>query len=170
MTAVIGLDLSLTSTGYAHVTAVLRAAERIRRPQYTGTERLRAVRDAIEHRVRDADADLVVLEGYAFGRPNQAHQLGELHGVVRVMLDTTGVPWCVIPPASLKKYATGKGNADKGLMLTEAVRRLGYAGSSNDEADALWLACAGHHLLGHPVIDVPKINAAALAAIDMGDK
>ena len=55
-------------------------------------------------------------------------------------------------------------------MLTEAVRRLGYAGSSNDEADALWLACAGHHLLGHPVIDVPKINAAALAAIDMGDK
>jgi Holliday junction resolvasome RuvABC endonuclease subunit len=166
---VVGLDLSLTSTGYACVTAIGRHAERIQRPQYKGTERLRSIRDAIVHRVEGTQPALVVLEDYSFGsRNSHAHALGELGGVVRLALDELGARWVALPPSTLKKYATGRGNADKGLMLTEAVRRLGYTGSSNDEADALWLACAGHQLLGHPVVDVPKTNAAALDSVDLG--
>ncbi len=166
-TVVVGLDLSLTATGVGVVTAIMRNAETIRRPQYRGTERLRSIRDAVINRVDGIRPALVVVEGYAHGRTNQAHQLGELGGVVRVALDELGQRWCELPPSSLKKYATGKGNADKAAVLTEAVRRLGYAGSSNDEADALWLACAGHHLLGHPVVDVPKTHAVALDGIDI---
>lgn len=165
---VIGLDLSLTSTGFAAVTSIGRNAETIKRPQYKGTERLRSIRDAITERVKGTAPTLVVLEGYSFGsRSSHAHGLGELGGVVRVELDAIGARWVDLPPSTLKRYATGRGNADKGLMLTEAVRRLGYAGSSNDEADALWLACAGHHLLGHPVVDVPKTHAVALDGIDL---
>ena len=166
--AVVGLDLSLTSTGFAVVTGIGRHAETIRRPQYKGTERLRSIRDAISERVRGISPNLVVVEGYSFGsRASQSHSLGELGGVVRVELDAIGARWVALPPSTLKKYATGKGSANKELMLTEAVRRLGYAGSSNDEADALWLACAGHHLLGAPVVDVPKVNAGALDGITL---
>lgn len=165
---VVGLDLSLTSTGFAVATAVMRNAEAIKRPQHKGVARLRSLRDAIVHRVDGIKPELVVIEGYSFGsRASHAHSLGELGGVVRVALTELGVRWVDLPPSTLKKYATGKGNADKGLMLAEAVRRLGYAGSSNDEADALWLACAGHHLLGHPVVDVPKTHAVALDGVDL---
>lgn len=166
--AVIGLDLSLRATGMAVVTAIGRHAETIRRPQYIGTERLRSIRDAIVHRVEGIRPALVVIENYSFGsRNSQAHSLGELGGVVRLALDDIGARWIALPPSSLKKYATGRGTADKALVLTEAVRRLGYAGSSTDEADALWLACAGHALLGHSVVDVPKTHAVALDGIDI---
>jgi crossover junction endodeoxyribonuclease RuvC len=165
---VVGLDLSLTSTGFAVVTAIGRNAETIKRPQYKGVARLRSIRDAITNRVDGVLPRLVVIEGYSFGsRASHAHSLGELGGVVRVALEELGVRWVDLPPSTLKKYATGRGNADKGLMLAEAVRRLGYAGSSNDEADALWLACAGHHLLGHPVVELPKTHAVALDGIDL---
>lgn len=38
----------------------------------------------------------------------------------------------------LKKWATGKGNADKALMLKFA-RSMGWKATSDDECDALWL-------------------------------
>ena len=40
---------------------------------------------------------------------------------------------------TLKKFATGKGNADKSAMIEAARQKLGYQGNSDDEADALWL-------------------------------
>lgn len=166
--AVIGLDLSLTSTGYACVTAIGRHAETIRRPQYKGTERLRSIRDAIVHRVDGTKPALVVLEEYAFSRAAaHSHQLGELGGVVRLALDDCGVRWTTLLPNVLKKYATGVGNADKHAMVAAAIRRLGYEGSSPDEADALWLACAGHQLLGRPVVDLPRTNVAALDGVTL---
>lgn len=164
---VIGLDLSLTATGYAYVTAVQRVAETIKRPQYKGNDRLRSIRTAIVERLGGAAPELVVVENYAYGRPNQAHQLGELHGVVRLALDELDVHWVLLTPATVKKYATGKGNASKNEMLAAAIKRLGYDGSDGDQADALWLACAGHQLLGHPVVDLPQAHLVALRDVDI---
>lgn len=157
---VVGLDLSLTATGIASpdgTTTVL--ATKLR-----GCERLIDLRD----RTRKACelADLVALEGYSFGsRNSHAHALGELGGVVRVALHVASVRFVEVPPSSLKKYATGKGNAGKEEMLAAAIRRLGYDGHDNNEADALWLRAMALDTLGHPVVDMPAVNRAALEKV-----
>lgn len=142
---ILGLDLSLTGTG---VSCSVCGESVFLTKKVGAEERLILIREAIRlgHLGGFSSGvefvghvDLVVLEGYAFSRPNQAHQIGELGGVIRVMLREQGVPWLAIPPAKLKKWATGKGNAQKDAMIATAIRGFDYGGTSNDEADAYLL-------------------------------
>ena len=159
MKRIIGLDLSLTATGIATPDLVGTIKSKFRGPR-----RLVEIRaDILEHCTRD---DIAVIEGYAFGRHNQAAHLGELGGVVRVALYEAGVRILTVPPASLKRYATGKGNASKEDVLAAAIRRLGYQGSSTDEADALWLRQIGlAKYAPDDAVNVPAENRAALEKI-----
>lgn len=169
---ILGLDLSLTSTGVAHPDGTV---ERLR-PKSFGMERLAWFRSTIEDLVFDRTAerspvlDLVAIEGYSMGPQRGssgiAQALGELGGVVRLLLYDLEVPTVEIPPSTLKKFATGKGNASKEEMLVAAVRRLGYEGSSNDEADALWLRVAALDAYGLPEIEMPKAQRDALGKVD----
>lgn len=142
---ILALDLSLTETGYycpecgsgTIATKALRGMERL---TFIASELL-------NHAAR---SDVVVLEGYAFARPNQAHQLGELGGVARLMLYQTGLPYIEVAPAALKAYATGKGNAKKEDVLAAAIRKLDYTGSNHNESDALWLWHIGQALYHGP--------------------
>lgn len=136
MTSIVAFDLSLSSAGYAtHASAgVLVPPSSANR----GTARLRWLRDAVLSHA--AGAALVVLEGYSFASKGRAIiSLGELGGVVRVALADAFIPFVDVAPTSRALFATGKGNASKEQVLAEAIRKLGYAGHSNDEADALWL-------------------------------
>jgi crossover junction endodeoxyribonuclease RuvC len=165
MTAVVlGLDMSLTATGYAIHDGTGWGYGTIN-SKLKGEPRLIEIRELVRSRIDDFRPDLVLVEGYAFGRPNQAHQIGELGGVIRVMLHEHDVRWVEVPPKSVKKYASGKGNANKELMLVEAVKRLGYQGSSNDVADAMWLTALGADALGHPIVTVPAAHREALDGI-----
>ncbi|MGK7312551.1 MAG: crossover junction endodeoxyribonuclease RuvC [Candidatus Longimicrobiales bacterium M2_2A_002] len=156
---ILALDLSLTCTGWATADACgtlspPKGADR-------GTARLAWIRDAVLERVEAAE--LVVLEGYAYARGNRAHQIGELGGVIRLALHDRGVPYVEIPPSTLKKLATGKGNAGKERVLVEAVKRLRYAGSDNNEADALWLHQLALHALDLPgAVALPKLHLEAI--------
>jgi Holliday junction resolvasome RuvABC endonuclease subunit len=163
---VLALDLSLTSTGVA-----LPACDVERWVPSTGLrgmERLDWFRSVLAQALAADMPDLVVLEGYSMGTARQAshaHALGELGGVLRHTLWRNQQPFVDVPPASLKKYATGKGNAKKELMLVEAVKRLGYDGSSNDEADALWLRAMALDAYGEPVVQMPQVNREATGAV-----
>lgn len=163
------MDLSLTATGWAdtHGTGRITVAS-------TGVDRLWELRDEIHDIIAAAQhrfPDLAVIEGYAYGRPNQAAQLGELGGVVRLLLRDADVPCAVVPPSSLKLYATGKGNASKDLVRDCARDRLGLpAGVSSDECDAAWLRAMGLDHLGHPVVAVAARQRAALDKIDWPDR
>lgn len=177
---VVAFDLSLTSTGVADRNGTRRIT-----PKTTGPARLVEIREAVlvsshpctgfdkrcltdscasEHRWGD-HPDLVVLEGYSYASGNKAHDVGELGGVVRVALYEAGIRYEVVSPSSLKIYATGHGNAAKEHVLLAAVRRLGYEGSSSDEADAAWLYALAMHALGAPIVDVPKTHLRALKAL-----
>ena len=160
----LGLDLSLTSTGLALTgdTPPWRI-----RPKTTGVRRLAEIRDAIILNVKAYRPDLIAVEGYAYGRPNGMAALGELGGVVRLAIHEAGARWVNVPPSSVKKYATGTGNAKKEAVLAAAIRRLGYAGSSTDEADALWLAHIAAEIDGHPAIDMPALNRAGLRGVSL---
>lgn len=164
---VLALDLSLTSTGYAWRDDTGQPIYGTLDPKgRRGAERLAWIRDRILH-LTDTEvyADLVAIEGYAFARPNQAHQVGELGGVIRLALWDAGIAYVIVAPSSVKKYATGKGNASKNAMLVAAGRRLGYAGDSNDEADAAWLHALVMDAEGAPVVEVPKVHREAVTAV-----
>ena len=166
---VVGLDLSLTATGIA-----TNGGTEVLSTKLRGCERLADLRDEVVGRCRrcgyigQADANLVVVEGYSFNsRNSQSHALGELGGVVRLALHEAGIPYVDVPPAVLKKYATGRGNAGKAEVLAAAIRRLGYDGHDDNEADALWLRVMG--LDAYRVADASPVPAAHRVALDKVD-
>lgn len=95
-----------------------------------------------------------------------AGKTGMVHGAVRLALWQESVPVLTVPPATLKTWATGKGNAGKPEMLAEAIKRLGFAGHDDNEVDALWLWTLGAHVVGDPVVDLPKTHTRALDKLD----
>lgn len=166
----LGLDLSLVSTGYALLEPgdSKRKVGRITPGTLRGVQRLdRIVREV--GKLLAERPSIVVLENYAFGRANQAHQLGELGGVVRYLLYSKRFVWTVVPPAVLKGYACGKGNASKDDVFGDAIRRLDYKGSSNDEADALWLATMACDAYGWSPVKMPAANREWLQKVSWPD-
>ncbi len=176
---VVGVDLALGTTGIARHTGHV---ERIVTPSTMGTiARWKTIRDGIlaACEIDDADPVVVILEDLPSARLAGAGQavarLGMLHGVVRLALDDLaddlGVAALVlVQPATLKKYATGKGNAKKADVLAEAIRRLDYQGSDDNEADAMWLRQLGlAHYQPDLAAPMPKAHLAALDGIDWPD-
>jgi Holliday junction resolvasome RuvABC endonuclease subunit len=131
------LDMSLVATGWAStngesgVFCPPKSHDR-------GVSRLRWLRSSVLDRA--VPSDLVVIEGYAYGaKGNAVINLGELGGVIRLALSDDGICYVEVPPACVKLFATGKGNAKKDEVLAAAIRKLEYAGHDHNEADALWL-------------------------------
>jgi Holliday junction resolvasome RuvABC endonuclease subunit len=156
---IVGLDLSLTATGIATPDSRYVVDPGRRR----GPERL----DYIAAAVREAcsPARMVAVEGYAFGRPQGMAALGEVGGLVRWLLWRLGVPYVDVPPASLKRYATGHGNAPKDEVLAAAIRRLNYDGHDHNVADAMWLRAMAYDAYGDPVVVVPAEHRKAIGAL-----
>jgi hypothetical protein len=146
---IMGLDLSLTAPGMAMIDGI-----EVMHPKTRGVQRLILIRDWVLDGI-GGRTTTVYLEGYAYGRHNQAHQLGELGGVIRVALAERNVNVAVVPPATLKQFATGKGNAGKADMLLAAMR-AGYADDSADDnaIDAYWLRQFG--LFADAFYEVPQ--------------
>ena len=70
-----------------------------------------------------------------------AHVYGGLVAVITSVCEERGVPYSGQPVASVKRHATGKGNAPKPAMIGAALASWGvYVG--DDEADALFVADA----------------------------
>lgn len=93
-------------------------------------------------RCQDAyDEVHVAMEGYAMGRTFNREKLGELGGVVKLAHATVfGTDPTVVPPTTLKKFVTGKGNASKKEVIA-AVQSKWASDITNDNiADAYGLA------------------------------
>lgn len=165
---VLGLDLSLTSPGLAGNgwADTLKPPAKLR-----GVERMGWIRGAITDRYLTGVA-LVVVEGPSYG--NQAGQSGHheragLWWLIRYTLHRRAVPVAVVSPASLKMYATGRGNAGKDDVLREVTRRFDWFQGDNNAADATILHTMGADHLGHPPVGMPKTNRNALAKCDWPD-
>jgi crossover junction endodeoxyribonuclease RuvC len=162
VTAVVGLDLSLTSSGLSRIswglgTVVAETAKRGEAGVTTHpdpADRCRAL-----HRLKTdivewvSPADLVVVESMV---PNPAsrstNERGALWYLVVLALLRRELDVRFVHPNTLKRYATGRGNADKPAMKDATT--LGFPGvrtTCSDERDALWLAGVGVHLLDGPL-------------------
>lgn len=135
---VAGLDLSLNHTGLIIARSKsdydvhpVNTPDKLRQ-----TARLAWVRDFVCDRIERAGVSLVVAEGYAFAAKNQAHQAGELGGVVRTALTEQGVPLAIVAPTSLKKFVTGKGTGTKIDVALAVYKRWGFESSNDNLTDA----------------------------------
>ncbi len=174
MTVITGLDLSLTSTGWATITdsGDVTTGRIQSKGAKTATldERARRLRELTASVVDLCDrTDLVVLEGPSFGQHRQSgqHDRAGLWWLVTAALLDEYVDHVVdVPPAVVKKYATGKGNADKDTVLLAVARRFPHVDiTGNDEADALILAAMGARHAGHPIDDMPLTHTTAMAKV-----
>jgi hypothetical protein len=67
-----------------------------------------------------------------------AHAYGGFLSHLEVFGETRQIPFKGVPVGTIKKHATGKGNANKLLMIA-AMEHLGYKPADDNEADALAL-------------------------------
>jgi len=96
----------------------------------------------------------LAIEGYAFGAKGQVFNIGENTGILKLKLaEKVANDINVIAPSAIKKFATGKGNANKVLMyeafieeteddLAELFEFDPYAGQSpvSDIIDSYYIA------------------------------
>jgi crossover junction endodeoxyribonuclease RuvC len=157
---ILALDLSLTSTGYCADGRCGRITTKLR-----GMERIEYIHDRIVD--LSYQADVAVVEGYSYGSKGRAvFQVAGLGEIVRYVLWLNGCPYVDVPPTTLKKYATGRGNAGKDDMLAAAIRRFGFEGDGNDEADAYLLWCMAMHAYGQRVVNLPAAQEAAIDKVE----
>lgn len=161
---VAGLDISLTGTGVALPDGDCYT---IKTRPARGDGRLQDIFDAVSfwaHRL-----DLAVIEDLPYSARN-AGVTGMAQGVVRLALVQAGVRMAFISAATLKKFATGNGRADKPMMAAALIDFYGVDSSGydlddgkqyistpeggvvtlteDDQVDAAWLRLAGRTRLG----------------------
>jgi hypothetical protein len=67
-----------------------------------------------------------------------AHVFGGLLATLTSWAELRSIPYSGVPVGTIKKFATGRGNADKAAMIA-AVRARGFKPADDNEADALSL-------------------------------
>ena len=66
---------------------------------------------------------IVYLEDYSFGSKGKVFNIAEATGLFKHKLHRLGIELHTIPPTVIKKFATGKGNADKEMMYKTFVNQ-----------------------------------------------
>ncbi|WP_028392741.1 crossover junction endodeoxyribonuclease RuvC [Bacillus cihuensis] len=85
--------------------------------------------------------DLICIEGFSYGSRGQgvSTQYG-VGWIIRYLLHFEGFKVIEIPPTSVKKFATGKGNVKKDAMVIPIYKRWGFEHDSDNVRDAYVLA------------------------------
>lgn len=164
--AVVGLDLSLTATGYAGPdgTKLIKSTGHKGDTLVQRADRLNLLRCEIVATVLETPPDLVCVEAPSLGQQRQGgtHDRSGLWWLVANGLIAAGLQVIEVPPASVKKYSTGKGNAQKPDVRMAVFKRYGEDFRDDNECDAFVLRAIGLDLLGHPLIEMPLTQRAAL--------
>ena len=131
MSDFLGLDLSLTSTGYS-----CGNDRNVITTKAKGAERLYVVSSKVLEICKELNIRAVAVEGYSFAsRNSQAHSIGELGGAVRMRLWENDIPFVEIPPTCRAKFASGRGNAGKGEVMSAVSAKTGlvFSGAGADD-------------------------------------
>ena len=183
---IVGLDLSITSTGLAvrddagkinthRIQSTPRATGPLIKTK-TGMRASQTYEDKltryaiIGHKIGQhiPAHSTVYLEGPSYGSTgSSAHDIAGNWWLTLQMLDEKDCRVTVVPPSTLKIYAAGTGNAGKDEVLSAVVRRyLDIAITGNDVADAVTLMAIGCRIAGAPLEDsLPATHLRALTAL-----
>lgn len=157
MRYILGIDQSYTSAGYVVIdeSGEVKKFGTIRSSVDTNGDifdRAAFVARSILDITTEYDPVLVGLEGLAFSKfGNATRDLAGLQFVIITQLRTTkyGSNLVIISPNLVKKFATGKGGADKAAMveampesIIDEIKEANYKKTTGlyDIADAYWIA------------------------------
>lgn len=143
---IMGLDPSIGCTGISLPDRTTFAIK----PRTKGDDRLEEIADHLHVAAIGCGAELVVMEGlFGIYKGEAARVIPMLHGALRLELRRLKVPYVVLNPTTLKRFATGKPGANKTDMALAALKRLGREYGTDDECDADWLRIAGRFVYGY---------------------
>ena len=139
---ILGVDPS-TFTGLCQLDGDKHITKLLHFDKARGFERLHLIAQSFRNTVLEWSPDLVVIEGYAYGNVNSLVGLVEIGTLIRKTLYDGKISWYDAPPTLLKKFATGKGNANKAAIAKAVQERWGFTSKSDDVVDAYALARLG---------------------------
>ena len=91
-------------------------------PKDTVSERAAFLATYCVHWIKQFDPIRVWIEDYAFAATGRVFHIGENTGILKHFLDNESIAYTPVPPTVVKKFATGKGNADKHKMTDAFLR------------------------------------------------
>jgi len=149
---IMGLDLSLVETGIF----VLDGDKEVARELITSkpkedvpeVQRILSIAERIFYYITRYRPDKVIIEGLSFGSKNSRSlcTLAKLNFQIEVYCFLDKIPYLIVPPTTLKKFITGKGNAKKEIMLMKILKRYGLEFENDNLADAYGLCRYGESL------------------------
>lgn len=141
---VVGLDMSLTGTGFAVFNSKGRSLmnsgviETSPKDYDHDIRRMEYIAKTLLYQGDFSTDDFVCIEDYAFHAKGQITRLAELVGITKCFIlrkiPTSHLLLC--SPTTAKKYAFGKGNIPKDLVVKSVYKRFGFDTDNNNEADA----------------------------------
>lgn len=143
-----GFDLSLTGTGVVVLDANLNVVHKeTLKNKLRGCERLSHIRNKLDALIVQYPPSVVCIEDYIKHlEVGQAFHIGELGGVIKTELWEREIDPVLISPTMLKKFITGKGIAEKDMVVLSVYKHFGFEADDNDQADAYGLARLAHAL------------------------
>ena len=142
---ILGVDPS-TYTGLCQLEGDKHTTKLLHFDKSRGFERLHLIAQSFRNTVMEWSPDLVVIGGYAYSNVNSLVGLVEIGTLIRKTLYDGKISWYDAPPTLLKKFATGKGNANKAAIAKAVQERWGFTSKSDDVVDAYGLARLGQSL------------------------
>lgn len=140
---VLGVDQSLRGTAICVCAKGFLDIAFLPERKKKGVDRLLSIRERVFAEVEKYSIVLAVMEGYAYDSVGRVFELGELGGVLKTEFCIRGIPCISVPPASLKKFATGNGGAAKDKMIKAVAEKYGFETKNDNIADAVALAKLG---------------------------
>lgn len=161
----IGIDLSLTSTGWAAQDKYGTITTNL-----SGAERLEYIYEELKQLLILNNKPAVIIENYSFAsRGSRQFSIGEVGGVARLLFKQMDITFIEVPPTCRAKFATGRGNASKNEVVSAISARTGIVWTgkgADDMCDAWILLEMGLCAIGSPRFDWPQLQKSVLEKID----
>ena len=106
--------------------------------------------------------DIVAVEGFGYASQS-GFLLGGIGWGIRIELYESGIDYIDVAPASLKKFVTGKGTADKDQLAVEIYKRWGFEHKSDNVRDAYVLAQIARAY--HGLVDMTKFQREVIEVL-----
>lgn len=165
---VLGVDPSLTSTGWAFRDEDGLFTGCIKSGDLRGPHRLFYMRNQLEKILNLYNPGIVYYEDYSLGSARNQQHLGELGGVYKTMLWDRGITVVCVPPSTMKSVIALKGSAKKPEIKKALRTRFGITVAQEDEADATGLLLIGEMICGK--LQVPPDLAQSKRMVGIEDK
>ena len=164
----LGLDLSLQSSGLVIIDKDynIKHSETLSVPQ-KGVERLYHLKTMFKTSLDSFNIKFCCIEAPALKAEGRLFNIGELNGIIKLILYKKGINFITPAPSQLKKYATGSGKGNKSIIILDVYKNFNEEIRNDDIADAYVLAriARDYYLTDLAKCDLKKYQIEVLKAL-----